>query len=97
MMTPVHAIPKKALSIARVILAAFSSMVFFAGIYYTLNRSAWPPSVLSKWKELPRSSLKELGRALTSEYALPFEVISIVLLVAIIGTIILARRRGDIE
>jgi len=37
-------------------------------------------------------SLTEIGKLLFAEYLLPFELISILLLIAIIGTVILSKR-----
>ena len=41
----------------------------------------------------PQGSLKEVGMALFGPFALPFEMASLVLLAAIVGAIVLARRR----
>jgi len=41
----------------------------------------------------PLGSLAEVGRALFGPFALPFEIASLVLLAAIVGAIVLARRR----
>jgi len=42
----------------------------------------------------PQGSLPAVGMALFGPFALPFEMASLVLLVAIIGTVVLARRRS---
>jgi len=42
----------------------------------------------------PQGSLAEVGRALFGPFALPFEIASLVLLAAIIGDVVLARRRA---
>ena len=44
---------------------------------------------------LPLGSLSSIGEALFGPFALPFEMASLVLLAAIVGAIILARRRVD--
>ena len=41
----------------------------------------------------PQGSLSEVGMALFGPFALPFEIVSLVLLAAIVGAIVLARRR----
>jgi NADH-quinone oxidoreductase subunit J len=38
------------------------------------------------------SSVAEIGRALFTEYAFPFEVTSVLILVAMVGAVVLARR-----
>ena len=42
----------------------------------------------------PRGGLFEIGRALFGPFALPFEMASLVLLAAIVGAVVLARRRA---
>ncbi len=42
----------------------------------------------------PQGSLSEIGMALFGPFALPFEIASLVLLAAIIGAVVLARRRA---
>ena len=42
----------------------------------------------------PQGSLRDIGEALFGPFALPFEMASLVLLAAIIGAVVLARRRG---
>ncbi len=42
---------------------------------------------------LPQGSLAEIGMALFGPFALPFEIASLVLLAAIVGAVVLARRR----
>jgi NADH-quinone oxidoreductase subunit J len=39
------------------------------------------------------ASLQQLGRALFSEYLVPFEVTSVLILIAIIGVVVLAKRQ----
>ena len=41
----------------------------------------------------PQGSLSEVGMALFGPFALPFEIASLVLLAAIVGAVVLARRR----
>jgi NADH-quinone oxidoreductase subunit J len=42
----------------------------------------------------PQGSLSAVGMALFGPFALPFEIVSLVLLAAIIGAVVLARRRA---
>lgn len=42
---------------------------------------------------VPADNVREIGAALLTEFAIPFEMVSIVLLVAIIGAVVLAKRR----
>lgn len=45
----------------------------------------------------PLGSLAEIGRALFGPFALPFEMASLVLLAAIVGAIVLAKRRAPVS
>src|SRR4029453_19408267 len=40
------------------------------------------------------SSVKEIGRLLFTDYAFPFEVTSVLILIAMVGAVVLARREG---
>jgi NADH-quinone oxidoreductase subunit J len=42
-----------------------------------------------------RGSAPDLGRLLFKEYLLPFEVTSVLILIAIMGAVVLARPRGE--
>jgi NADH-quinone oxidoreductase subunit J len=41
----------------------------------------------------PTNNVREIGTALLTDFAIPFELASIVLLVAIIGAVVLAKKR----
>ncbi len=62
--------------------------MFFVMSLIAVMKTAWP-TVKSG---LPENNTLELGRQLLSTYVIPFEVVSIVLLVALIGAIIISRR-----
>jgi len=40
-------------------------------------------------------TVKQIGRLLLTEYVLPFELVSVLLLAALIGAIVIARGKGD--
>jgi NADH-quinone oxidoreductase subunit J len=70
-----------------------AAAIFVAGAVFLVTAvvvgvSAWPRSTLVPM-DVPTTEL--LGRALFSTYALPFEIASILLLVAMIGAIVIAR------
>lgn len=76
-------------------LAAFMAVCFSAvpwlahtGTGFTFAATAVAP------KDPPHGSLSTLGMALFGPFALPFEIASLLLLAAIIGTVVLARRRS---
>lgn len=65
------------------ILAAALLVVLLVGLGQTL----WPLSSLAPLE----TTTEALGRLLLNEYVLPFEVVSVLLLAAIIGAIIISR------
>ena len=62
--------------------------MFFVMSLIAVMTTAWPEADSG----LPDANTLELGRQLLSTYVIPFEVVSIVLLVALIGAIIISRR-----
>ena len=63
--------------------------LFLAGIIW-----AFFPAATDWIGELaPSDNVREIGAALLSDFAIPFELASIVLLVAIIGAVVLAKKR----
>ncbi len=62
-------------------------LVFMGLSIITMIKTAWPIVNSS----LPDKNIYELGRQLLSTYVVPFEVVSIVLLVALIGAIVISR------
>jgi NADH:ubiquinone oxidoreductase subunit 6 (subunit J) len=73
-----------------------SSLVFFLLVYFTWTS----PRVRSLAASTPSSRFnvsKSLSESLFQEWVLPFEVLSLLLLAAIIGALILARRERKEE
>jgi NADH:ubiquinone oxidoreductase subunit 6 (subunit J) len=71
---------------------ATAAIFFFVMLAVPLNVK-WPLSdEVSSGNELV-----QLGLAFLGSYVIPFEVVSILLLVALIGAIILARDTSDVE
>jgi len=68
--------------------AALIVLVFFVLSLITMFKTSWPESYAS----LPKDQIFELGRHLLSTYLIPFEVVSVVLLVALIGAIVISRQ-----
>lgn len=71
-------------------LAALVASVFFGIIVYAVYNTPWP--VVGEG--LRRVTLEDLGSSLFSQWVIPFEVASLVLLVALLGAIIIARTEG---
>jgi NADH-quinone oxidoreductase subunit J len=74
-----------ALGLSVLVLAEF--VVVLAGITFTSARGGSPAAIVAAG-----GNTKAFGKALFTEMLLPFEVASVVLLVAMIGAIILVRR-----
>ena len=72
-------------------LSLFLVLVFFLGVSLILLSDS---SVLHQSHEtFSAGGVKVLGEALFTKYLLPFEVASLLLLVALIGTVYLAKRK----
>ena len=53
------------------------------------------PSESVEFGKFTRGTPREIGRALFTDYLLPFEVTSVLILIAILGAIVLARKEID--
>jgi NADH:ubiquinone oxidoreductase subunit 6 (subunit J) len=73
------------------IIAAVTALALFAILGYILVQVAWPTAV----SEVPPDTIAELGKALVDpeQFLLVFEVASVLLLVALVGAVIIARER----
>ena len=69
------------------LLAAVGSAVAFAFLGITVVTTSWTPRV----EEPQIVTISDLGRNLFSQWVVPFEIASLVLLVSLIGAIIIAR------
>jgi len=74
---------------AQWVAAALLGALLLAGIVWALAPGTGAPA-----GALTRSdNVREIGAALLSSYAIPFELTAVVLLIAIIGTLVLAKKR----
>jgi NADH-quinone oxidoreductase subunit J len=67
-------------------VALIVSGVFAAVALYGLARTVWNLKV----GMVPEDSVMNLGKLLLTTYVLPFEIVSVVLLTALIGAIVIA-------
>jgi NADH-quinone oxidoreductase subunit J len=72
----------------QVVLSTVAAAGLLAGLIYASTRGI---AAMSGPPQLPQTT-PFLGRALLTTYALPFEVVSILLLAGMVGAIILARK-----
>jgi NADH:ubiquinone oxidoreductase subunit 6 (subunit J) len=70
-------------------ISALVALLLFAVLGFVLLRVNWPVVEAT----VPYESISILGQELMSTYVLPFEVASVLLLVALVGSIIIARER----
>jgi NADH:ubiquinone oxidoreductase subunit 6 (subunit J) len=73
-------------------IAAVVALVIIGLVGWAVVQTDWGLAL-----EAASASVEEIAGALFTEYALPFEIISLLLLVAIIGAIYLARRPEEDE
>ncbi len=73
--------------ILAVVLLAEVAAAILSGVFATVSSPTTPPPV--DWSE----NAQAIGGLLYSQYLFPFEVTSILLLVAIVGATVLAKRR----
>ena len=77
-----------------VLVSAFVSIVFAFAMFIMLGgtRTVWSdikPAISSNFAQ---PNILNLGKLLMTKYVLPFEVVSVLLLAAMIGAIVLARK-----
>jgi NADH-quinone oxidoreductase subunit J len=65
----------------------------FVILVWLARLGAAPAAVRAAFSGAPKGGLAAIGMALFGPFALPFEMASLLLLAAIIGTVVLARRR----
>jgi NADH-quinone oxidoreductase subunit J len=70
---------------------AVLALAFVAELVWMLGRQAGNVNDLAGPSV---SSIAEIGRVLFTDYAFPFEVTSVLILVAMVGAVVLARREG---
>jgi len=73
-------------------VAFFVCMIFAMSNFILLaNTGVWRYSD----QILPENNIATLGKYLVTEFMLPFEIVSVLLLAAMIGAIVLARKEGS--
>jgi NADH-quinone oxidoreductase subunit J len=72
-------------------IGAFLSLILVFGLIMSLKNTMFRVSA----EELPSRSAFVIGRLLMTDFVLPFELVSVLLLAALIGAIVIARREGN--
>ncbi|MFC5531065.1 NADH-quinone oxidoreductase subunit J [Cohnella yongneupensis] len=73
-------------------LAAIGCLCLFGILFYAIRNADFPPA---SENTLPLDNTRAIGLELFSRYAVPFELISVLLTVAFIGAVALAKREED--
>ena len=71
------------------------SLLMFLSLLGVLIYALYPSSERASFGGFTGGTPQNVGRLLFTEYLLPFEVTSILILVAIVGAIVLARKEAD--
>ncbi len=91
MLTQTKAAPSSLVFQTQAVPAAVLSLVLAILIGIVVASTTWPVSEARVWTDT-----KALATALFAQYTLPFEVVSVLLLSAVVGGVFLAKReRGD--
>ncbi len=92
MSKPIH-LKKPKRKIAKVVGSIFAGLLILAVNLAVIYKTAWEPAAQRKidW------TVKTIGDFLLTKYVLVFEVISLVLLVAMLGAILISRYNGRIS
>lgn len=84
---PLSLVPEKR-SLSKILVSLTVSALVFASFVYVFLHTPWPVSADLDGGDY---SVRHLGEVLIDRYAFAFELISIVLLVAILGSMVIAR------
>lgn len=71
-------------------IGSFLSLILMAGLLYSFTDTFFRPATEGPAKETTFT----IGRLLMTDYVLPFELVSVLLLAALVGAIVIARREG---
>jgi len=73
----------------RMALAGLAALTLLSTFGYALTGTSW---AMNGEKAYPATTITGLGDLLLSKYLLPFEVVSILLLAVLVGSLVIARR-----
>jgi NADH-quinone oxidoreductase subunit J len=79
----------------RSLLVFLGVVAFGAVMYYAVNNTEFTPATDAP--ALHKENTKQIGEMLYTKYIIPFELVSVLLLVALVGAIILAKGDGKEE
>ena len=88
MLSPPMSLVPRPRNLTKILVSLSVSGLIFVTLAYIFTRTPWPVSTVPDSGDY---SVVHLGEILISRYAFAFELISVVLLVAILGAIVIAR------
>jgi NADH-quinone oxidoreductase subunit J len=74
------------------VLLGIGSIGLFAVLFYAIQKAGFTPGTTSK---TGTDNTLEIGNLLYNQYVIPFELMSVLLTVAFIGAIVIAKREED--
>ena len=75
----------------KLLRSVLTASLLFAGLSKVSSLTKWPSADM----ESDHFSMREIGKSILTTYALPFEVVSLVLLVAIIGALVISSSNRE--
>ncbi len=87
MITQTKAAPSRLVFQTQALPAAIAAVVLAILIAVTVTATDWPQTAGRVW-----TSTEDVANALFTDYVLPFEVVSVLLLAAVVGGVFLAKR-----
>lgn len=79
------------------IFAAVGSILLAAVLFFTIRSVAWPKASSTVDVNQGNSNPVAIGITIFRGYAVPFELVSLLLIVALVGAVILAQERKEDE
>jgi len=70
-------------------------LAFFGVMAFLIVKTVPPDSMMVKFPDNAPGTAEAVGRALFTTYLLPFEVTSVLVLIAILGAVVLARKEME--
>ncbi len=75
------------------VLAALGSAALFGVLGWSMATVSWPVTNT----KVPEDTITLLGQELLGKYVVPFEIVSVLLLAALVGAILISRERDQAE
>ena len=76
------------------VIGGFLAVLFLAGIVYSVAATSLTGKVGPYTPEKVSANVKAVGETLFTQYLFPFEIVSILLVAAIVGAVVLSKKRA---